>query len=90
MKKIEKIHPAIYDLKVDMDKGKITRRQFLRYATLLGMSAVTASHCGPETWRRIKIRHAGSGNGRSGDIFMDPEIHRFPPYGRVPGRDRAG
>jgi hypothetical protein len=25
MKKIEKIHPAIYDLKVDMDKGKITR-----------------------------------------------------------------
>ena len=37
------LHPAIYDLKVDMDKGKITRRDFLRYSTLLGMSAFAAS-----------------------------------------------
>jgi len=50
MKKIEKVHPAIYDFKVDMDKGKITRREFLRYATLLGMSAVTASQLAGLTW----------------------------------------
>jgi peptide/nickel transport system substrate-binding protein len=43
MKDKEKLHPAIYDLKVDMDKGKITRRDFLRYSTLLGMSAFAAS-----------------------------------------------
>jgi peptide/nickel transport system substrate-binding protein len=43
MKEKEKLHPAIYDLKVDMDKGKITRRDFLRYSTLLGMSAFAAS-----------------------------------------------
>jgi peptide/nickel transport system substrate-binding protein len=55
MKKIEKIHPAIYDLKVDMDKGKITRRQFLRYATLLGMSAVTASQMAGLIWPKKAI-----------------------------------
>ncbi len=36
-------HPAINDLKVDLNKGKLTRRDFLRYATLLGMSAAAAS-----------------------------------------------
>jgi peptide/nickel transport system substrate-binding protein len=43
MKDKRALHPAIYDLKVDMDKGKITRRDFLRYSTLLGMSAFAAS-----------------------------------------------
>jgi peptide/nickel transport system substrate-binding protein len=43
MKEKQTLHPAIYDLKVDMDKGKITRRDFLRYSTLLGMSAFAAS-----------------------------------------------
>jgi peptide/nickel transport system substrate-binding protein len=55
MKKIEKVHPAIYDLKVDMDKGKITRREFLRYATLLGMSAVTASQMAGLIWPKKAI-----------------------------------
>ncbi len=43
MKEKRTLHPAIYDLKVDMDRGKITRRDFLRYSTLLGMSAFAAS-----------------------------------------------
>lgn len=37
------IHPSIYELKDDLNKGKLTRREFLRFATLLGMSAVAAS-----------------------------------------------
>ena len=37
------IHPAVHELKNDLDKGKLTRREFLRTATLLGMSAVAAS-----------------------------------------------
>jgi peptide/nickel transport system substrate-binding protein len=37
-----KIHPAIPELKCDLAKGKLTRRDFLRYATLLGMSAAAA------------------------------------------------
>ena len=37
-----KIHPAIPEIKDDLDKGKLTRRDFLRYATLLEMSAAAA------------------------------------------------
>ena len=46
------LHPAIYDLKVDMDKGKITRRDFLRYSTLLGMSAFAASQMAGLGWAK--------------------------------------
>lgn len=38
------INPAIHELKDDLVKGKLTRREFLRTATLLGMSAIAASH----------------------------------------------
>ena len=38
-----KIHPAIPEIKDDLDKGKLTRRDFLRYSTLLGMSAFAAT-----------------------------------------------
>jgi peptide/nickel transport system substrate-binding protein len=48
----EKLHPAINDLKVDLDKGKFTRRDFLRYATLLGMSAAAASQMAGLIWPR--------------------------------------
>ena len=52
MSKREKLHPAIYDLKEDLDKGKVTRREFLRYATLLGMSAAAASQMAGFAWPR--------------------------------------
>jgi len=39
----EKIHPAVKDFKTDMEKGKMTRREFVRYSTLLGVSAFTAT-----------------------------------------------
>ncbi|MCP4689784.1 MAG: ABC transporter substrate-binding protein [Desulfobacterales bacterium] len=38
-----RIHPAIHDLKSNMEKGEVSRREFLKTATLLGMSAVAAS-----------------------------------------------
>jgi peptide/nickel transport system substrate-binding protein len=50
MSKNDTIHPAIYDLKVDLDNGKLTRRDFLRYATLLGMSAFAASQMAGLVW----------------------------------------
>ncbi|MBW2670814.1 MAG: ABC transporter substrate-binding protein [Deltaproteobacteria bacterium] len=40
--KNEHIHPAIDELKDDLAKGKITRREFLRTTTLLGLSATAA------------------------------------------------
>jgi peptide/nickel transport system substrate-binding protein len=50
MSKNDTFHPAIYDLKVDLDNGKLTRRDFLRYATLLGMSAFAASQMAGLMW----------------------------------------
>jgi len=40
--KNENIHPAIDELKDDLAKGKITRREFLRTTTLLGLSVTAA------------------------------------------------
>lgn len=36
------LHPAVKDLRSDMQQGKLSRREFLRYATLLGVSAGAA------------------------------------------------
>ena len=46
------VHPAIPALKEDMEKGLLTRREFLRYASLLGMSAAAASQLIGFTWPR--------------------------------------
>ena len=43
MKKKERIHPLVIELKKDVEKGKCTRREFIRYATLLGVSSTLAS-----------------------------------------------
>jgi peptide/nickel transport system substrate-binding protein len=40
--KNEHIHPAIDELKDDLAKGKLSRREFLRTTTLLGLSATAA------------------------------------------------
>lgn len=41
------VHPYVEELKDQYSKGTITRRQFLRNATLLGMSAVAATSFAP-------------------------------------------
>ncbi len=43
MKQDTRIHPMVKELKSDLDKGKVSRRDFLRYATLLGVSAAAAT-----------------------------------------------
>ncbi|MEJ2557228.1 MAG: ABC transporter substrate-binding protein [Anaerolineae bacterium] len=46
----EKLHKAIPDLQDQFQKGKMSRREFIRYATLLGTSVATAqalAACGP-------------------------------------------
>lgn len=45
-----RFHPAVLDMYSDFHKGQVSRREFLRLATLLGVSVVTASAmagCGP-------------------------------------------
>ena len=46
----DRIHPAIYDLREDVCNGKLSRRSFLRLATLLGMSAAAAGQMIGMTW----------------------------------------
>ena len=45
-----KIHPAVNDLKSDMEKGKMSRREFIRMSTLLGVSAYTATQMAGLAW----------------------------------------
>lgn len=42
MSKQTRIHPAIWDAQSSLAKGRMSRREFLRFATLLGASATTA------------------------------------------------
>jgi len=57
------IHPAIPALKEEVKKRSLTRREFLRYATLLGMSAAAASQMIGFPWPRkalaAKIKRGG-------------------------------
>ena len=43
MNKSKQVHKAVHSLKNDLDKKKLTRREFIRYASLLGVSAAAAS-----------------------------------------------
>lgn len=42
MTKLQRIHPAVLDAASALQKGKVNRREFLRFATLLGTSATLA------------------------------------------------
>ncbi len=44
MRKMDNSHPVFGDLKSDLHKGKLSRRDFLRFAALLGLSTTAASH----------------------------------------------
>ena len=47
----KKIHPLVPEMKSELEQGRITRREFLRFASLLGVSAVTArflAGCAPQ------------------------------------------
>ncbi|MCB0107872.1 MAG: ABC transporter substrate-binding protein [Caldilineaceae bacterium] len=61
----KRIHPAVLDAASDMRKGKMSRRGFLRFATLLGASVPVAyalAGCAPEATAPA----AGSGAAESG------------------------
>ena len=52
MRDEQKVHPAIGMLQRDMEQGKLTRREFLRYASLLGLSAAAAVQMAGLPWPR--------------------------------------
>ncbi|MFW6054489.1 MAG: ABC transporter substrate-binding protein, partial [Thermodesulfobacteriota bacterium] len=44
------MHPGIYDLKSQLDSGRLSRREFIRYAALLGVSVTAATQMAGLTW----------------------------------------
>ena len=73
MKK-ETMHPAIPDLKVDLENGRLTRRDFLRYATLLGMSAAAASQMIGLTWPSRALAMTPK---RGGVLKIAGQVHKI-------------
>ncbi|MBW1720997.1 MAG: hypothetical protein JRH13_04350 [Deltaproteobacteria bacterium] len=68
-------HPAVMDLKSDMEKGKLSRRQFLRLATLLGTSALAAGQLAGLTWPARAF--AGTKPRRGGVLKVAQQIQKI-------------
>lgn len=68
------MHPAIPDLREDMLKGKLTRRQFIRYATLLGISAAAATQMAGLMWPKKAFAAAPK---RGGKLKISSQVHKI-------------
>ncbi len=66
-----RVHPLIHDLTVDLQKGRIDRRHFLRMTTLLGLSAASAyALAGRITGEYLMpVAHAAEGTPKMGGTF---------------------
>ena len=73
MKANSPIHPAIEELKHDLEKGKLSRRGFLRYATLLGMSVAAAGQMAGLAWPR---KAAAADVQRGGTLKISSPVHK--------------
>ncbi|MBD3305683.1 ABC transporter substrate-binding protein, partial [candidate division KSB3 bacterium] len=67
------IHPSIKELKIDLERGKLSRREFLRYATLLGMSAVAASQLAGLGWPKKAFAQTIQ---RGGTLRVAAPVHK--------------
>jgi len=68
-----KDHPAVKDLKSDLDKGKMTRREFVRFATLLGVSATAAGQLAGLAFPK---KASASAIKRGGSIRVAAPVHK--------------
>ncbi len=69
----QNIHPAIKNLKNDFDKGKMDRREFIRFTTLLGLSATAACQLAGMTFPG---RAAAADIKRGGKIRIAGPVHK--------------
>ncbi|MFC1815199.1 amidohydrolase family protein [Thermodesulfobacteriota bacterium] len=72
-------NPIIRKLKSDLDSGKLTRRDFLRYAILLGLSGTVASRLAGLLWPR-KTFAAKIHSGQTDIKPMGGPIHCFDAH----------
>ena len=74
MKNEKKMHPGVYDLKDYLKKGKITRREFMRYASLLGISVAAASQMAGFVWPRKALAVTPQ---RGGTLKISGQVHKI-------------
>jgi peptide/nickel transport system substrate-binding protein len=73
MNKSGQLHPAVKDLKNALEKGRLSRREFLRYAGLLGVSAAAAGSMIGMPWPR---NAAAADIKRGGVIRVAGPVHK--------------
>ena len=86
MKPPEKIHPAALDAQSDWRGGRMDRREFLRFATLLGVSAPAAlalSGCGGEEAVEKRAGAGPSGVRRGGSLKVGSAVQRVDHPARL-------
>ena len=67
------IHPAIKEYKSNLDKGEMSRRDFIRYASLLGMSAFAASQMAGLGW---PLKAMAADIKRGGTLKVAAPVHK--------------
>ena len=83
---MEKVHPYIPEMYDQLKQGRVSRREFLRVATLLGMgagAAIVAAQCGSPA---EPAAPASSGGGEA-DIGLAHHVGREP---LAAGENREG
>jgi peptide/nickel transport system substrate-binding protein len=80
MKNENKMHPQIYNLKDFLKKGEITRREFMRYASLLGLSVAAASQMAGFAWPR---KAYAANPQRGGTLKISSQVHRLTHPARL-------
>ncbi len=70
----KRMHPAVKDLKSDMEKGKLSRREFIRMSTLLGVSAFAATQMAGLPWAK---RAFAANIKRGGDLKVATALQKI-------------
>ncbi len=86
MKLPGKIHPAVMDTRRDFYKGKMNRREFLRFATLLGVSVPAAQvliGCGGEETPVVEKQAAPGAIRRGGTLKVGSAVQRIDHPARL-------
>jgi len=73
MDKKKRIHPWIHELEDYLKQGKVTRREFVRYAALLGMSVGAASQIAGLSWPR---RSYAAAPKPGGTLKVSATVHK--------------
>ena len=74
MKNEKKMHPGVYDLKDYLEIGKITRHEFIRYTSLLGLSVAAASQMVGFVWPRKAFAATPQ---RGGTLKISGQVHKI-------------